>query len=164
MRNKPVLCYIGLGSNLENPKSQLLSARAELSAYSDIVESGFSSLYQSPPMGPKNQPDFVNAVMAVGTELSSEQLLDRLQKLEREHGRVRRERWGARTLDLDLLLYGDFRIDLPGRLHVPHPGIAERAFVLFPLHELAPDLVIPGLGAVSALIQACPSAGLTRLD
>ena len=158
-----VLAYIGLGSNLENPSQQIHAARADIVALSQVEERAFSSLYQSPPMGPTDQPDYVNAVMAITTALSPLALLHSLQAIENHHGRVRLERWGARTLDLDILLYGDEIIALPD-LNIPHTGLAERAFVLYPLYEIAPRLIIPKLGRISDLSKTCPLAGLKRLD
>ena len=114
-------------------------------------------------MGPQDQPDYVNAVMAVKTSLSAMTLLRRLQKIELDQGRVRKgERWGARTLDLDILLYGEQVIDLPD-LIVPHYGLAERAFVVYPLQEIAPIIQIPGKGSIADLVSLCPLAGLERL-
>ena len=160
----PVIAYIGLGSNLENPEEQIRSARQSIAALAEVSEFAFSSLYRSPPMGPQDQPDYINAVMAVTTCLPALELLRRLQEIERLHGRERKNgRWGARTLDLDLLLYSDQKIDMPD-LIVPHIGIADRAFVLYPLFEIAPELVIPGKGALSKLIEQCPSTGLHRLS
>jgi 2-amino-4-hydroxy-6-hydroxymethyldihydropteridine diphosphokinase len=156
--------YIGLGSNLEAPVTQIKSARLGILEVEGIKERAFSNLYASAPMGPQDQPEYVNAVMAVETDLPPLDLLHALQAIEKAHGRVRGEqRWGARTLDLDLLLYGDQQIDLP-ELTVPHPGIAERPFVLYLLLECDPDLVIPGKGKVSELLTQCPRAGLRRLD
>lgn len=156
--------YIGLGSNLESPVAQIKSARLAISALDSVDELAFSSLYASTPMGPQDQPDYVNAVMAVATGLSPLDLLHALQAIELEHGRVRGiQRWGARTLDLDLLLYGDQQIDT-AELTVPHKGIAERAFVLYPLRDCAPDLVIPGKGKLSDLLGYCPLAGLRQLN
>jgi 2-amino-4-hydroxy-6-hydroxymethyldihydropteridine diphosphokinase len=114
-------------------------------------------------MGPQDQPDYVNAVMAVNTGLSAIKLLRNLQKIELDQGRVRKdERWGARTLDLDILLYGSEVIDVPD-LIVPHYGMAVRAFVLYPLLEIAPDLAIPELGSVNDCVDKCPLGGLERL-
>lgn len=115
-------------------------------------------------MGPQDQPDYINAVMRLRTELSAVSLLDAMQSIERSHGRRRQSerRWGARTLDLDLLLYGEQLIRTQ-RLQVPHPGMAERDFVLRPLYEIEPDLQVPGLGAVRALLQRCPGGGLRRI-
>lgn len=158
-----VTAFIGLGSNLAHPSEQLLTARQTLAALPNIEETGFSSLYQSPPMGPQNQPDYVNAVMAIKTSLPAIELLRALQAVEQSQGRIRTgERWGARTLDLDLLLYGDQQIQVPD-LTVPHIGIAERAFVLYPLYEIAPKMSIPGLGNLTDLIAKCPKNGLHRL-
>ncbi len=160
----PLTAYIGLGSNLESPVSQIKSARLAISTLDGVKELAFSSLYASTPMGPRDQPDYVNAVMAVMTSLMPLDLLHVLQAIELEHGRVRgAQRWGARTLDLDLLLYDDQHIDIPD-LTVPHKGIAERAFVLYPLAECAPDLVIQGKGKLSDLLSHCPLAGLRRLN
>lgn len=159
-----VTAYIGLGSNLDKPVEQILSARAACSALPHVRELAFSSLYSSPPMGPKDQPDYVNAVMAVMTDLPALSLLQNLQRIENEHGRVRSSmRWTARTLDLDLLLYGQERIQT-SELTVPHPGLSVRAFVLYPLFEIAPDLTVPGLGHISDLIAKCRLDELRRLD
>jgi len=156
-----VTAYIGLGSNLENPTEQLRSARLAIRSLPGVRESAFSSLYRSAPMGPADQPDYVNAVMAVITSLPAHELLNALQAIELSHGRVRTGlRWGSRTLDLDVLLYGQERIATDA-LTVPHPGIAEREFVLYPLAEIAPqELMIPGRGALADLVSACPRRGL----
>lgn len=156
--------YLGLGSNLASPMAQIKSARAAIAASPEIDELAFSSLYRSSPMGPKDQPDYVNAVMAIATRLDVLELLHQLQAIEIIQGRERTgQRWGARTLDLDILMYGDQRIDLP-ELTVPHPGIVERPFVLYPWFEIAPDLAIPGKGPLKELIAHCPKDGLTQLD
>ncbi|MGR8933211.1 MAG: 2-amino-4-hydroxy-6-hydroxymethyldihydropteridine diphosphokinase [Gammaproteobacteria bacterium] len=158
-----ILCYIGLGSNLAGPVEQIIQARAAIQQLCGIKEQAFSSLYRSKPMGPQDQPDYVNAVMAIKTNMPPLELLSALQTIETQQGRVRtEERWGARTLDLDILLYGDRQFDMP-ELTVPHRGIAERAFVLYPLHEIAPDLTIPGLGALSGLLVHCSCVGLQRI-
>ena len=158
-----VTAYIGLGSNLAKPEAQLTVARDAIAGLPYCQEYSFSSLYRSPPMGPKDQPDYVNAVMAITTELEPIALLRCLQKIELEQGRVRKaERWGARTLDLDILLYGDELIDVPD-LMVPHYGMTERAFVLYPLQEIAPHLVIPNKGALADLVQECPLDGLEKM-
>ncbi|NOQ16165.1 MAG: 2-amino-4-hydroxy-6-hydroxymethyldihydropteridine diphosphokinase [Methyloprofundus sp.] len=157
------IAYIGLGSNLATPAVQINSARHAINALEAVQEQAFSSLYRSPPMGPQDQPDYVNAVMAIVTDMSAISLLRCLQKIELEQGRVRKnERWGPRTLDLDMLLYGDQLIDIPD-LIVPHYGLAERAFVLYPLQEIAPSLNIPGKGKIVDLIKQCPLDGLVRL-
>jgi 2-amino-4-hydroxy-6-hydroxymethyldihydropteridine diphosphokinase len=155
--------YLGFGSNLETPIEQLRAARLAVSSVKGISKIAFSSLYRSPPMGSQNQPDYVNAVMAIETNLSPLELLATTQQIENEHGRIRTERWGARTLDIDILLYGDEVLDLPN-LIVPHYGMCERAFVLYPLFEIAPDLVIPTHGKLANLIARCPLDGLERLS
>lgn len=151
-----VIAYIGLGANLGDPITQVKTARHALRRHPDIHEVCCSRLYRSAPMGPADQPDYVNAVMAVETGLAPLPLLRVLQALEAEHGRVRSgERWGPRTLDLDLLLYGGETV-ATGELQVPHPGIAQREFVLQPLFDIAPELDIPGLGPVADLLRVCP--------
>ncbi|MGZ8928399.1 MAG: 2-amino-4-hydroxy-6-hydroxymethyldihydropteridine diphosphokinase [Methylobacter sp.] len=159
-----ISAFIGLGSNLENPAEQIKSARTAITQIPGVRELAFSSLYHSPPMGPQDQPDYVNAVMCVATDLPPIDLLRRLQHIENNHGRVRKaERWGARTLDLDMLIYDDQLIEMPD-LIVPHPGLAERAFVLYPLFEIAPQLIVPGKGHIVDLLAQCPMNGLKRLD
>ncbi len=155
------LAYIGLGGNVGNSVELVASARKAIAASNGIREIAFSSLYRSQPMGPTDQPDFINAVMAVETSLSAQTLLKVLQAIELAHGRVRSsQRWGPRTLDLDLLIYGVAQI-AEATLTVPHPGIADREFVLYPLAEIAPpDLAIPGLGRLSDLVAACPRHSL----
>jgi 2-amino-4-hydroxy-6-hydroxymethyldihydropteridine diphosphokinase len=157
-----VIVYIGLGSNLDGPEEQIRRARNAIKQINEVRELNFSSLYYSPPMGPQDQPEYVNAVMAIETELAALDLFRCLQDIEITQGRVRKtDRWGARTLDLDLLLYADQEIDIPD-LFVPHYGIAERSFVLYPLYEIAPDLEIPGKGLVSDLQSQCPQNGTTK--
>ena len=155
--------YLGLGSNLDAPLENLRSARKTISNEPRIREIAFSSFYQSPPMAGMNQPDYINAVMAIETDLPALELLATMQKIENEHGRIRSERWGARTLDIDILLFGDEILDLPD-LKIPHYGMAERAFVLQPLFEIAPDLVIPNLGKLADLVTNCLSNNLERLN
>jgi 2-amino-4-hydroxy-6-hydroxymethyldihydropteridine diphosphokinase len=161
--NDTVIAYIGLGSNLADPVQQIRSARADCGAIPGVRELAFSSLYRSPPMGPQDQPDYVNAVMAVSTDLAALDLLRYLQAIEQKHGRVRTDRrWTARTLDLDLLIHGDYRIET-AELTVPHPGLSQRAFVVYPLFEIAPELVVPGLGRIADLVVNCPRDGLERI-
>lgn len=138
------VCYVGLGSNLGDPAANLHSAIAQLSATEGVELRGVSRFYASKPMGPQDQPDYVNAVACIQTSLDPHALLQILFAVERAHGRVRDAslRWGPRTLDLDLLLYGDAVIR-DADLLVPHPGICERSFVLLPLADLAPELVFP---------------------
>ncbi len=157
--------YIGLGSNLASPVDQIKAARNAIKAMDTIDELAFSNLYVSSPMGPQNQPDYVNAVMAIKTSLSPMELLNVLQRIEYNQGRIRGdERWCARTIDLDILLFGGASIRLP-ELTVPHPGIADRPFVLHLLKECAPqDLTIPGKGKLADLISQCPATGLRRIN
>lgn len=145
--------WIGLGSNLDDPRRQVLDALRELDEADGISVTARSSLYMSEPMGPQDQPDFINAVAAVETQLAPLELLARLRSIEQRHARRRERHWGPRTLDLDLLLYGADRIDHPD-LRVPHPGIAGRSFVLLPLREIAPGIEIPGKGKVEELLAA----------
>ena len=159
-----VRAFIGLGGNLDNPMMRLKLARNEIASAQGIAESKFSSLYRSAPLGPSSQPDYVNAVMAIDTHLDPLSLLDILQAIEIRFGRVRAgERWGPRTLDLDLLVYGDRTIKTE-RLVVPHPEISEREFVIYPLYEIAPHLEIPTLGSISSLKKKCPNRGLEVIE
>jgi len=141
INTEPVLCYVALGSNLsddhDNPDKHIMNGLHDLANHSDIDFLNTSLFYQSKPHGPQDQPDYINAAVEFKTTLKPEVLLDELQKIENENGRVREgvERWGARTLDLDLLFYGDEIINTK-RLTVPHPRICERAFVLYPLRDL----------------------------
>ncbi len=160
-----VIAYIGLGSNLADPLTQLQSARRAIARVPGVRETAFSSLYRSAPMGPSDQPDYFNAVMAINTTLTALDLLKVLQAIESSHGRVRTgERWGPRTLDLDLLLYGQEQIAVE-TLTVPHPGLTDREFVLYPLAEIAPpELIIPGIGPLAELVRACPRRGLAIIE
>lgn len=159
------LVYIALGSNLAEPLKQLKRARETLSELPQSKLLKFSPLYRSRPMGPQNQPDYLNAVVALKTTLPPLKLLHDLQAVERAQGRVRgKVRWGPRTLDLDLLLYEKRIFDLP-ELTVPHPGIASRPFVLYPLAEITSlSLWIPRHGPLRTLLQHCPFEGLWRLE
>ncbi len=157
MRWQPA--YVGLGSNLEDPCGQIRWAVARLAERPDICGLICSGIYLSPPMGPQDQPDFLNAVCGLLTCLPAEELLAVLHELEEQRGRQRSERWGPRTLDLDLLVYAQELSDRDD-LRLPHPGIHERSFVLYPLAEIAPALEIPGRGRVSHLAAACGRQGL----
>jgi 2-amino-4-hydroxy-6-hydroxymethyldihydropteridine diphosphokinase len=158
-----IRCYIGLGANLEAPLQQLQQAVAALRQLPQSELVAVSSFYGSKPMGPQDQPDYVNAVAALDTRLSAEALLDALQQIEQNQGRQRKaDRWGARTLDLDILLYGDAQIDT-ARLTVPHYGLHQREFVVYPLLEIAAQLQIPGRGALQQIAQQVPRNGLTML-
>lgn len=155
--------YIGLGSNLASPLEQLRSALDALAALPQTRLTAQSSFYASDPLGPADQPRYVNAVAALDTELSPLALLDALQRIELEQGRTRKaERWGPRTLDLDILLFGERQLNEP-RLTVPHYHMHARAFVLYPLAEIAPQLRLPDGRALDELLAACPFAGLERL-
>ncbi len=157
------IVYIGLGSNLEQPLQQIQKALQALATLPQSQLISQSSLYLSKPMGPADQDDYINAAAALKTQLSPIQLLDQLQGIENRQGRVRnKQRWGARTLDLDLLLYGQQSIELP-RLKVPHYGIQERAFVVFPLLEIAPELHLPGFGPLNRLTKTLAQQGITKL-
>lgn len=155
--------YLGLGSNLLQPEKQIEAACASLAALPDIHFIKCSSLYQSHPMGPQDQPDFVNAVVHIETTLVPDMLLQRTQSIENQQGRVRKaDRWGPRTLDVDILLYGEQQIDKE-HLTVPHSGMKQREFVLYPLFEIAPDLILPCGDKLSALIRSCPINGLQKM-
>jgi len=144
--------YVGLGANL-GPREVTLLRAADLLAAADGVEVvAVSQLRETDPVGVVEQPPFLNGAIALDTSLSPRAVLELLLEVEEELGRVRGERWGPRTVDLDLLVYGDERVDEDG-LHVPHPRLHERRFALEPLAELDPELVIPGLGSVSALLD-----------
>lgn len=158
-----VMAYIGLGANLDDPRTQVLRALDEISDLPASRIVARSSLYKSPPMGPPDQPDYVNAVAALETELAPLTLLEELRALERRHGRHRDgSRWGPRALDLDLLLYDDLVLQSP-ELTLPHPGAHERAFVLYPLHDVAPALHIAGRGPVSELRRRLDRPVIERL-
>lgn len=155
--------YLGLGANLDAPLQQLQQAVNALMQLPHSQLAAVSSFYGSKPMGPQDQPDYVNAVAALDTQLAPEDLLDALQRIELEQGRQRKdERWGPRTLDLDILLYGEAVLATP-RLTVPHYGLHQREFVVYPLLELAPDLQVPGLGSLTAIAVNVPRNGLTIL-
>ena len=158
--------WIGLGSNLGEPLEQLRRAVAALAALPGTRLACVSPAYRSeamqlPGQPLQAQPDYLNAVAGIDTALPALDLLDAMQAIEQAQGRTRERRWGARTLDLDLLLYGDETLDSP-RLQVPHPGLRERRFVLQPLGDLAPGLRLPDGTAIASLLAACPGAPLER--
>ena len=155
--------YLGLGANLNTPRKQIHAAVAALKALKDVEFVCVSHDYASKPMGPQDQPDYVNAVACVKTALKPEQLLDITQAIELEHGRVRKEeRWGPRTLDIDILLFGNDVIDTP-RLTVPHYGLTEREFVVYPLLEIAPTLVLPNNQSLADITKTLPLNDLQQL-
>ena len=154
--------YIGMGSNLAAPEQQLRSAIEALAQLPGTQLAGVSAFYQSDSLLP-GQPPYTNAVAALDSHLPPLDLLDALQAIENDQGRERLERWGPRTLDLDILLFGDRLIDEP-RLKVPHYHMQERAFVLYPLAELAPeDLRLADGRSLAEMLEACPFVGLERL-
>jgi len=156
------VAYVGLGANLGDPRRQLESAIDELKRLPDCRVTAASSVYRSAPIGGPDQPDFLNAVAQVDTGLSPEALFGELRAIEARHGRERPFANAPRTLDLDLLLYGDRIVNTP-RLVLPHPRMHERAFVLKPLVEIAPQVTIPGRGAASALLSACTGQRVERI-
>ena len=164
---KPLSCdvkaYVGLGSNLADPAVQVRSAMAALASLAETRVEVCSSLFRSAPVGLREQPDFINAVCRVYTRLAPVALMHNLLEIESSHGRVRAgAKGGPRTLDLDLLLYGNESIQ-SAELTLPHPRLHERAFVLYPLLELEPDLVILGHGAVRDFLAGCAGQQVERL-
>ncbi|MDD1782305.1 2-amino-4-hydroxy-6-hydroxymethyldihydropteridine diphosphokinase [Enterovibrio sp. ZSDZ35] len=158
-----IRAYIAIGSNLGNPVEKATHAIDALKRLPASTFVSCSSLYSSKPMGPSDQPDYVNAVAAIDTELDPLDLLDQTQRIELEFGRERKdERWGPRTLDLDILLYGDLQLESE-RLTVPHYGMKVREFVLYPLAEIAPDLHLPDGSTVAELVTVTDKNGLTAL-
>jgi 2-amino-4-hydroxy-6-hydroxymethyldihydropteridine diphosphokinase len=161
--NNSVSVFIGLGSNLADPITQIKQAISAISMLEQSQVIAVSSLYGSKPMGPADQPDYVNAVLQLSTQLAPLALLDALQHIENISGRVRKDqRWGPRTLDLDVLLYGQQIINNE-RLTVPHYGMKEREFVLIPLAEIAPELVLPSGEKLQQLLLSISSNGLVKL-
>jgi 2-amino-4-hydroxy-6-hydroxymethyldihydropteridine diphosphokinase len=156
------LAYIGLGANLGNAAAQVRHAFDELDCMPHSRVLRRSSLYRSAPIGHADQPDFINAAAQLETALPAERLLAELQAIEQRHGRVRSFANAPRTLDLDLLLYGNAVLSTPG-LTVPHPRMQERAFVLMPLLEIASDLAVPGRGTVRELLKGCKSQIAERI-
>jgi 2-amino-4-hydroxy-6-hydroxymethyldihydropteridine diphosphokinase len=156
-----VIAYIGVGANLEEPQRQVRRALVELAELPRTVLRATSPLYRTEPVGPQGQPCFINAAAGIATALAPRALLAGLQQIERRHGRVRNgARWGPRTLDLDILLYGDRVVDEPG-LHLPHARMHQRAFVLVPLGDIAPaDLIVPGRGRLDRLLAGVGTRGV----
>lgn len=154
--------YLALGSNLANPLQQINAALQALDALPDTQRTATSSFYRTPPYGPPNQPDYLNAAVALDTRLTPDVLLDHTQRIEREHGRERKaERWGPRTLDIDIMLFGNLTLNTP-RLIVPHYDLHNRAFMLVPLLEIAPTATLPDGRPLSAFLNA-PDAGAIAL-
>ena len=157
------MAFIGLGANLDDPRRQVQRAFRELDAIPHTRVVRTSSLYRSEPLGYAEQPSFVNAVAQVETGLPAERLLAELHAIEARHGRSRSFANAPRTLDLDLLLFGNIVIDT-GNLKVPHARMHERAFVLRPLVEIAPDAEVPGRGPAKTLLEKCGNQGVEKLD
>ncbi|MCK5719305.1 MAG: 2-amino-4-hydroxy-6-hydroxymethyldihydropteridine diphosphokinase [Thiomargarita sp.] len=157
------IVYIGLGSNLNQPIEQIKRALQTLQIISDSILKQQSSLYQTAPLGSQNQPDYINAVAMLVTKLNPLDLLDELQKIELQHGRVRtQEKWEARSLDLDILLYNNDLMQHP-QLILPHPGLYLRSFVLIPLYECNPNLILPNGKTIFELTQVCSSKGIKKI-
>ena len=161
----PIRAYVGLGGNVGDVETTLVDALMALDMIPQTTQRAHSRFYRNPAWGKTDQPDFLNAVAELQTRLTPRVLLEQLLAIEERFGRVRSEgeKWGPRELDLDLLVYGEESLDEPG-LHLPHPHLHERAFVLVPLAEIAADLVIPGRGKVSDLLAAVDSSAIEALD
>lgn len=151
--------YVALGANLADPKQQLIDALLALKAHPDFTLIKVSALYASTPMGPQDQPDYVNAVCQIESRISASETLQQLHAIEDNFGRQRIRHWGERTLDLDLLLFGNERHDST-ELMVPHPGLLERNFVLVPLHDIDPDKQLPNQRSVAEHCQMITQQGL----
>ncbi len=163
MSKKPNQAFIALGSNLENPISQIQQAFDELRQLPDTCLMSHSSLYKSAPVGRLDQPDFINAVALIETHLAPHDLLKALLDIEHRHGRVRESLNAPRTLDLDILMYSNVKCH-DKTLTLPHPRMSQRAFVLKPLFEIAPDCHIPGLGHIAPLLAACQEQKLEQMS
>lgn len=156
-------CYIALGSNLGDRLNNLREAIRQLKACPDISLSALASIYETKPIGPPGQQSYYNSAIRIETGLPPRDLLTRCQEIEKQLKRVRKIRWGPRTLDLDILLYGERVIQEPG-LQIPHPGLLERDFVLIPLLEIAPDLEVQGQRIDRALHLLLPATSARRLE
>lgn len=155
-------CFIALGSNLDSPINRIKKAIATFKKAAQMRVTCVSSLYQSAPWGRLEQPDFINAVIQMETTLSAQTLLSELLSIEQQQGRTREIQWGPRTLDCDLLLYDNQCIDEPN-LTIPHPRMTERAFVLLPLTEIAPQVLIRGISAANWLLH-CDTSQITKIN
>lgn len=154
--------FIALGSNLKNPETQLRTAAETIAALPNCNLDAVSSVYGSAAVGPGEQPPYLNAVMKLSTSLAPLELLDALQSIENQQGRLRTERWAARTLDLDILLYDQQVVDHP-RLQIPHPRMAQRNFVLYPLVDISGEqLKLPSGHVLGTLLENCPRGDLLR--
>ena len=157
------IAFIGLGSNMNSPRQQITTAIQSLGEIQSTQMISASSFYESKPIGPQDQDNYINAVVKLETDLVAIALLDSLQAIENDHGRERKQHWGPRTLDLDILLFGD-QVIHNGRLTIPHAEICNRPFVLVPLAEINPDCVIPEKGLVTDLVSKVDQAGLTVMS
>ena len=158
------LAYIGLGGNIGDSQSIFHSVLTDFTQHQTIELVTVSAFYVTKPLDNMHQPDYLNAVACLKTTLSPYQLLDLLQSFEKQYGRVRSgKNWESRTLDLDILLYGDRIIQDP-ELVVPHQGMLERDFVLFPLYDISPQLEIPGFGPIYKAIQGCENRGMKKIN
>lgn len=145
--------YLAIGSNLASPLDQVNAAIAALGDIPQTAVVAVSSFYRTPPLGPQDQPDYLNAAVALDTDLEPDALLDNTQRIELEQGRTRKaERWGPRTLDLDIMLFGELTLNSE-RLTVPHYDMHNRGFMLWPLAEIAPDLIFPNGTSLTTLLQ-----------
>lgn len=164
MIREPVRAWVGLGGNLGNVEVTLNEALLVLDGLPQTSVRAQSSFYRSPPWGRSDQPAFINAAVELQTRLAPQVLLDYLLEIETRFGRVRKpeDKWGPRKLDLDLLVYGDEQLNQPG-MHVPHPRLSERAFVLVPMNEIAPKLDIPGHGVVRDLLAALDASSIEAM-
>ena len=164
MISSPITAYIGLGSNLSKPIEQIEKAIEKIGIIPKSRLLSVSSLYLSKPMGPQDQNDYINAVLALETALSAIELLNALQSIENNAGRVRKEnRWGARILDLDIILFGNEIINTD-RLTIPHYGMSEREFVLLPLAEISPELILPNDESITELSQNIAINSMVKLS
>ena len=145
--------YIGLGSNIEQPCLQIKNAILALAQLPETTVINDSGYFKSKPMGPKDQPDYVNAVAEIETTMSAIELLKHCKLIEQQQGRIKLRHWGERTIDLDILLYADEQIQTDV-LTVPHPGICQRDFVYMPLLKLNPDVIVPGTGPLNVIVQS----------
>ena len=155
--------YVAIGSNLDHPGERVAEACTHLETLSETRLEARSRLYRTRPMGPQDQPEFVNAAVGLLTRRSPHDMLDALLSIERRMGRIRAERWGPRVIDLDLVWMVGATVDDPD-LTLPHPGVSMRNFVLYPLSDIAPTLVIPGHGRVASLKSRVNSDGISVLE
>jgi len=158
-----MISYIGIGSNLGDSKDTIRSALQSLKSHPNITLEDHSHFYQSKPHGPQDQPDYVNAVAKIDTTLSPLHLLDALQQIENAHDRVRKEHWGARTLDLDILVYEGQTVNSE-HLTIPHPYMKERPFVIHPIHEISPAFIFDDGQSLAELAKLSPTDELNKLE